>query len=377
VVVLQSSELLKRMYITLLFFPPLFQEMKRTVVVGAGVIGLSTALHLLERFPGELDLTVVAEKFSPNVTSDRAGAFMLPPCSYGSAQGLGKVKKVSPRNPQLDERMKVWSKATLQHFHAIYGSEENFEAELCLEQGYVLLGSPEPDPWYKKDVFGFRHVKLDSIEASLIHIPSSCVDIWAFSVYVLKPTTYMHWLKTKVKEGGVKFEEKKISNFAELSSYDIIINCTGLGSRDLVDDKLLYPVRGQLVQVAAPWLKHWLAFSSGDTMVGIYPQARHVILGGTAEAGNWSEKSDPQTAQEIVQKCQQYCPGLRKAEVVDSWVGLRPLRDPIRLDSCEGPAGSLLVHCYGHGGEGFALSWGCAVNIGNIVQHKLTTSDVA
>ena len=49
------------------------------VVVGAGVIGLSTAVHLYERFGAErLDLTVVAEKFSPDTTGDKAGMLMYP-----------------------------------------------------------------------------------------------------------------------------------------------------------------------------------------------------------------------------------------------------------------------------------------------------------
>lgn len=44
--------------------------MVRVVVLGAGVIGLSSALHLLERFPGAFDLTVVAEKFTPNTNQE-------------------------------------------------------------------------------------------------------------------------------------------------------------------------------------------------------------------------------------------------------------------------------------------------------------------
>ena len=339
------------------------------VVVGAGVIGLSTALHLLERFPGALDLTVVADRFSPDITSDNAGAIIMPPNK--ATQGPEMEQLVSPRNARVTHQMEAWGKVTLERLHTIYKSEENAEAELCLEQGYALLHTPLPDPWYKDDVFGFRHVKLDSVEASLIHAPPNCVDIWAFSTYIVEPASYMRWLTKKMRTGGVRLVQQKISSFDELSSYDIIINCTGLGSHELVDDKLLHPVRGQAVLVKSPWLKQWLAFSSGDTLIGIYPRPRHVVLGGTAEAGNWSTTPDPQTAKELVHKCQQYFPGLCKAEVVDNWACLRPVRDPIRLDSCEGPGGSLLVHCYGHGGQGVVLSWGCAVDIGDIVQRRV------
>ena len=51
----------------------------KVAVVGAGVIGLSAALHLTERFPGLLDVTVIADRFTPDTTSDKAGMiFKLP-----------------------------------------------------------------------------------------------------------------------------------------------------------------------------------------------------------------------------------------------------------------------------------------------------------
>ena len=46
-------------------------------VVGAGVIGLSSAIQILEKYPN-VDLTVVAEKFSPNTTSDGSAGYWEP-----------------------------------------------------------------------------------------------------------------------------------------------------------------------------------------------------------------------------------------------------------------------------------------------------------
>jgi glycine/D-amino acid oxidase-like deaminating enzyme len=337
--------------------------MERVAVVGAGVIGLSTVLHLQERFPGVLDLTVVSDSFSPDITSDKAGMLFLP---------------IDFRTPEekrrslydQDKEIQRWSTATFQKFHSLYKSEENAQVQLCLEQGYMMhLNSQAPDPWYKDLVFGFRHVKVDSVEASLIHVPPSCVDVWAFGTYVVEASLYMHWLMEKSRRGGAKFEQRRISSFDELSSYDIIINCTGLGSHDLLGDKSLYPVHGQIATTTAPWLKHWVVAYYEKGFTHVLPRGRDVALGGNAEAGNWSETSDPEVSKDILQRCQHYLPSLCDAEVTNSWAGLRPLRDPIRLDSCEGPAGSLLVHCYGHGGQGIVLSWGCALDIGNIIHH--------
>lgn len=98
-------------------------------VVGAGVIGLSTALHLLERFPDTLDLTVVSDKFSPNTTSNKAGALIFPANNQGTTQfyadreatseSTGKAK-LSARNAILDDRMRKWSLDTLHKFHSLY-----------------------------------------------------------------------------------------------------------------------------------------------------------------------------------------------------------------------------------------------------------------
>ena len=64
-------------------------------------------------------------------------------------------------------------------------------------------------------------------------------------------------------------------------------------------------------------------------------------------------------------------PSLHGAEVVGGWVGLRPGRDRVRLEACKVPNGSMIIHCYGHGGRGVILSWGCAADIGDIVEKRL------
>ncbi len=44
------------------------------------------------------------------------------------------------------------------------------------------------------------------------------------------------------------------------------------------------------------------------------------------------------------------------------WAGLRPYRDPLRLES-ELLEGKLIVHNYGHGGSGITLAMGCAEDV--------------
>ena len=54
----------------------------RIAVVGTGVIGLSVSLCLTETYRQQLDLTIIANKFSPDTTSDCAGGLILPGGNY-------------------------------------------------------------------------------------------------------------------------------------------------------------------------------------------------------------------------------------------------------------------------------------------------------
>lgn len=51
-------------------------------VVGAGVVGLSTAVCIAEALPF-CSVTVLAEKFSPDTTSDGAAGVLFPPLLPG------------------------------------------------------------------------------------------------------------------------------------------------------------------------------------------------------------------------------------------------------------------------------------------------------
>lgn len=49
----------------------------KIAVIGAGIIGLSSAIAIKERIPG-IDLTVLADCFTPNTTGDGAAGLWMP-----------------------------------------------------------------------------------------------------------------------------------------------------------------------------------------------------------------------------------------------------------------------------------------------------------
>jgi D-amino-acid oxidase len=71
---------------------------------------------------------------------------------------------------------------------------------------------------------------------------------------------------------------------------DLLFNCTGLGSLSLEDvkDESMYPTRGQLCVIRAPWIKYGKTFTAkGSTSYTIPRSSGLVIVGGTREAGDW------------------------------------------------------------------------------------------
>ncbi len=86
------------------------------------------------------------------------------------------------------------------------------------------------------------------------------------------------------------------------------------------------------------------------------------MVGGTDQDGDWSRTPSTETAQEILHRASRLVPALADARVVGHRVGLRPVRPVVRLE-----AEGRVVHCYGHGGAGVTLSWGCADEVAALV----------
>lgn len=77
-----------------------------------------------------------------------------------------------------------------------------------------------------------------------------------FTTLQTDPTRYLKWTADIMKDLGIIIEKRKISSFDQVrDDYDIIVNCTGIGAKVLCDDKLLFPLRGQVSIVSIIVLK--------------------------------------------------------------------------------------------------------------------------
>jgi D-amino-acid oxidase len=173
---------------------------------------------------------------------------------------------------------------------------------------------------------------------------------------------YLAYLERRLSSAGPNIDIRPITHLSEATGVaPVVVNCAGLGARDLVGDPSLVPIRGQLVVVENPGLDEFFSEDTGPSpdLLHFAPQGDTMIVGGTALPDVWSREPDPDTARAILTRCASVEPRLTNAKVIEHRVGLRPTRPTVRVEA-DVMDGLRVIHNYGHGGAGVTLSWGCA-----------------
>jgi D-amino-acid oxidase len=189
-------------------------------------------------------------------------------------------------------------------------------------------------------------------------------------VPLIETPFYMPYLLTRFRQLGGQIEQRHVSRLSDLIKPGrLIVNCTGLGAREIAGDEAVYPIRGQIVRVRQPKLGRQIVNAlSGAALTYIVPRSQDCILGGTAQEHDWSLDVEPETAAAIMQRALRLEPVLAQTEVLEHVVGLRPGRKEVRLELEQVAADSAVIHNYGHGGAGFTLYWGCAQEVAELVE---------
>lgn len=327
----------------------------RIAVVGAGVIGLSTAACVSQLVP-RCSVTVISDRFTPDTTSNVAAGILIPP-TY-------------PDTPVPTQ--KRWFRETFQHLSEIARSAEAAEAGVHLVSGWQIFRTvpTEEVPFWADIVLGFRKMT----EAELKQFPQYEFG-QAFTTLKCETSAYLPWLEKRIKRSGGLLLTRRIEDLWELQpSFDIVVNCSGLGSRRLVGDATVSPVRGQVLQAQAPWVKHFIRDGGGLTYV--YPGTSYVTLGGSRQTGDWNLSPDAELSREIFSRCCALEPSLQRACDIKEKVGLRPSRPGVRLQKeslVRGERRLPVVHNYGHGSGGVSVHWGSALEATRLVMEWVHT----
>lgn len=132
-----------------------------------------------------------------------------------------------------------------------------------------------------------------------------------------------------------------------------------------------------------------------------------VILGGTHQVDDYNQNVDADDRRFIYDGCIKLNASIKRAEIINEMVGLRPGRNHVRLERdtfvtseynedhlwlihfcsrfyfgffsvnyfyviSENGKQLQIIHNYGHGGSGITLSYGCAIEVGDIVNEIMT-----
>ncbi len=226
-----------------------------------------------------------------------------------------------------------------------------------VRRGRELFREPVADPWWRSAVPELNRVAGE-------RLPAGYADGYELDLPVIDMALHLPWLRGQLSALDVPVRIGHLDRLADaFDGVDAVVNCTGLGARELVDDTTLLPVRGQVIVLAQCGITEWLLDQSDPGRLSyIVPRQDTVLLGGTAEDGAEDLTVRPETAAAILHRCGELVPELRTARVLDQRVGLRPGRPTVRLETEFSPHGPV-VHCYGHGGAGVTLAYGCAEDV--------------
>jgi D-amino-acid oxidase len=184
---------------------------------------------------------------------------------------------------------------------------------------------------------------------------------FSLSVPLTDTTIYLDYLAARFRKAAgeihanVGFEKLEDVD----TKFDLVINCAGIGARELAHDADLEPHRGQVAIVPKIENLYAAIVCDDEPLMYAIPRTNDCVFGGTNELSD-NLAADPATTSRIVAECSRVL-NIDKPSILAERVGLRPFRKSgVRLERDQLRNGRTVIHNYGHGGAGFTLSWGCA-----------------
>ena len=282
------------------------QEDRRAAVLGCGVVGLTTARQLQRR---GFDVTIYAMAVPPNTTSNMSLAGFTP------TSGL----------VETDQRTRAWDAQFRRAVGIAYKQLQLLVGPkygISWGNGYSMLDGPpantaaQPEPSQPTQPSRPRPPSLLPAEyrtGSVVLGPGEHPFPTPYVSYRpsirIEPSIYLDALVEDVLLFGGEIVIRKFDTPQELMSLEqsIIVNCTGLGSNTLFNDRELMPLKGQLTVLVPQPEVDYSTFggisraSAGGFGIHMQPRRDGIILGGTSERGVWSLEPNEEARERVVQ----------------------------------------------------------------------------
>ncbi|RUS16278.1 FAD dependent oxidoreductase [Endogone sp. FLAS-F59071] len=335
-------------------------------VIGAGVVGLTTALLLQQ---SRHRVTVI----SKHLPGDQS-------IEYTSPWAGAHWRTLAPNN---DKKLQEYDAVSYKILSEFARDVPNAGVMFCQSFDYHHSEAEEfTNPWWKDLVMNFHFIPKDEL------LPDTNVG-HKYTTVTINTPKYLRYLLDRFTSLGGNIRRASLAHIRDAidgdDSTNVVVNCTGLMAKFLggVEDQAMYPTRGQTVIVEAPHVKTNITKFGSDYVSYIIPRDNgEVVLGGTMQKNDFTATADPETAKDIMRRVCEMYPELTKGEgsqalkVLRDGVGLRPSREGgprIETETLTTPHGKtvLICHNYGHGGFGYQSSWGASADAVNLVHRGL------
>ncbi len=266
---------------------------RRAAVIGAGVIGLTSA-RTLQRLG--FQTTIYTATVPPDTTSNMALAGFTP------TSGLVDF---SARTPEWEAQFR----------HAVELSYQRWQLLAGPHWGVTWIDNYAPtdddrsasgsNPLMPEALRGAREL-LGPGE----HPFPTRYAVWRHEMR-FEPSIFLDAALRDFAVFGGRIVIRKFTSRAELASLDepVIVNCTGLGSRDLVNDQELVPLKGQLTVLIPQSDVHYgttggIGIDPGSPggFLHMMPRSDGIILGGTSERGVWTLEPNEIERKRVVER---------------------------------------------------------------------------
>lgn len=267
---------------------------RTAAVVGCGVVGLSTARQLQRR---GFDVTIYAAAVPPNTTSNMSLA------SWTPTSGLVEDGR---RTARWDARFREAARIAYTELQLLVGRGYG----VSWLDGYALRFSPPSADGREDD--GPEPLLPDDLRAGSVALGPGEHPFptpWAVRRLSMRiePSIYLDRLVDDVREAGGSIVIRRFESRRDLAllAEPIVVNCAGLGARELVGDPELTPLKGQLTLLVPQPEVDYSTFGSarrdGEGFVHMAPRSDGIALGGTSVEGDWSLEPDEEARRRIVE----------------------------------------------------------------------------
>jgi D-amino-acid oxidase len=268
-------------------------EHRQCAVLGCGVVGLTTAIVLQRR---GFQVTIYARDLPPQTTSNVAGGLWLPTSVYEESAASAAFKAQFLRAARL----------SYQYFQELVGAPYGVR----WIQNYLATNDPISRPRWFPDLIDL-FPELEELAPGQHPFPRRYVSRNA--CLQIQPPVFLPAIERDFRLAGGHIVVQAFRSLRDVLALaqPLVINCTGLGARDLFSDTELVPVKGQLtVLLPQPEVDYILGVD--NVALYMHPRADGVLLGGTFERGVSSLEPNDTESRRILNGHEEFFSAMRR-----------------------------------------------------------------